>query len=689
MTDLFKARINSNLLKYNLSTNKAYFIVFSVLLFASTPLLVIIDFISKMHEVDAVTVDAKVPYGVVILGILLVLVTPFIIFNYLNSKKSVDVFHALPIKRKDLLLTQLSTSFILAYIPFLLNYIITLILYNAFKYNIPAKLYMDILPLSVLLFSVHLIPVFVMNNTGTTSDGLIHTIIAISLPFAAYGAVLFFATNYIFGVSMFKWDNLKYFSPIYAIFKNAELTAIDLVNVLYWIVFNVLGLSVINKLYNERKSEKSESPFTNNIYFPVVINIFIPIIFLFANVLALPYNSVPNLKNFFTVESFILPLLICFVVYIVLNIFRYRSTKFFTKSSIDFIKVMLVTTLISTTIITTDGFGYAWKVPKAKDIYSVKFQPSDLYAINPIFLNQFDSYLTYELVVELKDEDTIERFTQIHKDINQNFKKNQNKQDKLIENAFYAKQLPYIPDNVYEFNFTYKLKSGQEIRKSLDLPYAVLMDFAQIITQRDYLTVTNPILNSDIKTKDLSIFNNMKSEGVKVQTSEIIDELRSAYLEDMTKMGPDTYLFKPSKLKYIIEYSSDFRSFKQETQGVNFNSYSYAEDSVSYLFIDDRFENTISLLNKYDLEPVEKKPQYNRYQTRDMDYTFFSNNMIENTTMGVISFDRYVDSYAIDYESMDVDTSIQNALLGTHLRAQKFDILQIDNIFIPIEYGVE
>lgn len=686
MKELFKARINTKLLKYNLSTNKAYFIVFSVLLFASSPLFIIINYITNLNQ--QMQGSADFPHGIIIVGLMLALITPFITFNYLNSKKSVDVFHALPIKRKDLLITQITTSFLLVYLPVLLNYIITLILFNAFKYAVPAKMYLDLIPLTILLFSIHLIPIFVMNNTGTTSDGLIHTAIATALPFAAYGAILFFSTNYIFGLSMFKWDSLKFFSPIYALFTSQDKASLDLFNLLYWIVMNFIGLSFINKLYNERKSEKSEEPFTNNVYFPIVINIFIPIIFIFTNVLALPYNSVPNLRSFFTVEAFVLPFLICFVVYIVLNIFRYRSTKFFKKSTIDFLKVMLVTTLISTTIIYTDGLGYAWKIPNEKDIIAVKFKPMDLQQVNNIFLNNFDPYSTYELEVRLKDEKSIKLFTQIHKGINQNFKKNQKKPDALINNAHFSGSLPFKVDSVHNFSFTYELTNGKEVKKTINLPYSVMMDFAQLLTLRDYQITTNPLLNSDIKSENINIFNSIKSESLKVNSDVFIDEFRSAYLEDIQAMRIEDYLFKPSKLKYIVQYTNDVRSFKQETQGVNFNIFMPSGELENYIFIDDRFVNTMNFLNTFELNRVSNLPEYARYSTSDMEMTSYSAGVSESSTMGIVSFDRYIDSpmsFYSDYPSQTVSESIKDKLLGTHLREKKSDVFQVENIFIPIE----
>lgn len=688
MKKLFSSRINFNLLKYELKRNKTYLVIYSVILFivSSLPVLITGRYVAdNLHDFDSFLLPANFPpYGIIIVAIILVLLTPFILFSYLTTKKSVDVYHSLPIKREDLFLTLKLSSFLLVLIPFTLNFFLSYTIKYFFGYTVISSDIIKYFVYIILLYAVHNLPLFVIMNTGTISDSLIYTGIFVGLPFLAYSAFNEFLRVYLFGISQLSWENMKFLSPLFALvsFIKDKLNMEMIQTTLYWVLVTFLVTTVIRRLYNNRKSEKSEEPFVNDKFFPVMTVVFIPIFFIILNIMNTGYGRNFGLKDFFKLETFVLPTLIVFVVYVILDLFRYRSSKNLLKSSKHFIVIMLLTLFISTTTIVTGGFGFSYRTPDLKNIEYIEVVPNHMNSLHPIFSVNESIYTEYNALAKLRDPETIETVLLTHKGINDLLKSQKwgINENEMIEASNYGKRLPGEESiNWQNFSFTYVLKNGDRIKKSFNLPKEVILDFTSMITKKDYIAVTNPIFNTDVKLESFNLFDNTMGNFHLEEDTEIIREnIMSAYLEDIKSMGNESYIYKESKLKYIIKYSVDVFSFKNETNGVNFNKEKrYLEqNSIPELIltIDDRFVNTVRYLDSLD-----KSKQLN--ETSNLQIDTMQNDAME-TYYGLIGHSYY----GVAADSISTDKSkIDNYTQGSHIgQLRDYRLIIDDTLLIPL-----
>ncbi len=676
MTKQLKTRINLKLLKYNLSNLKAYLILFSILLFSVGPFPVIMSMVRDDNVQNFYFADGGAkPYVLIAFATLLFIITPFIVFTYLNSKKSVDVYHSLPIKRNDLFATQVLTSFLITYIPFILNYFLTNFVYSISNIPYSNDYFIFLGFYTVLFFAVQLVSTFVIHNTGTLSDSLIHTGIMIALPFVIVGAFNLFVQTYVFGLKGISWDVLNYLTPFYPLFNSfVPSYKFDISLMLYWVLLSIILFLTIMHMYRLRKSEKSEEPFVNDSYFPIVINLFIPLSFILVNVLNSSYGNMNTISDFFSLESFVTPVLLSFVGYSILNILRYRSTKFFLKSGFDFIKVIILTTVVCVVLITTSMFGLAWKVPNADNVQSISFKPNEINSISPVLVPGKSPYDKFNVEVELVQEEAIEAFIAIHKEINTNIKKNGSNESQLLTDSIIKKKLTCDVSQSTKFDFTYNMKDGNKIEKTFYLPTEVLLSFGKLVEEDNYQIVMNPILNEDVRTVDLALYNNIKSKNLLLNNDPIfVEKFRDAYFNDLKKLSYNDLLFKESKLKYILEYRVDIRSFKHNTQGVNFNkAYDYEEGIINQIYLDDRFSQTVALLDTYTLVG----DTHLNYFLIDSNQEYYGNSPM----CGYILNEQY-------FEMGDIITDIDSysdRVQGSHLADKPGEAILIENISLPL-----
>ncbi len=679
-------KIDFKLLRYNLGQNKAYLIIYTILFFISSPLGVIITKINDGRYIDyyETSNQAAQPYGLVVVGIFLALVTPFLIFNYLTSKKSIDVYHALPIKRSTLFNTHWLSSVLLVILPFTLNFILTYILNGIFGYSFSWIDLSHYFLFVVMLIAIHAMPLFVIMNTGTTADGLIHTLIYLVLPFVFYGAFNTFFATYVFGAGYLPWENFKYLTPLAAIFLPMEYNPSNLVQItLYWLVLNMIYYAVTLHLYRNRKSEKSEEPFVNNKYFPIITTIFTPLVFILLNVVSTAFKATHTIGDFFSIESFVLPLGLVFVGYMVLSFFRDRSTKYFMKTLMQYIGIIAITSLIAVTIITTDGFGYAWRLPKAEDVEKISLDTSQLHNINAIFTSNSDLYFKYNQKVDLIDEKAIEHFVSIHTQVNEVLKENKTDNLALIQNSILETRYNCSFDEVNYFTFTYHLKNGNKVEKELQIPVELILNFAQIINEPNYQIITNPILNKDLTTKNIKVFNNMMTQTYGLLSTDKLQGLRDAYVSDLKNLSSEQMMFEASTLKYIIQYELVPTSDAPNTQGVNLQLESgYDNYNISTKFlVDSRFPQTIAYI-----ESVSNDPQstgYKPYLIKSVDVAEYYYG--DHAFCGVATWFEFYEAND-DLNAITDPEKYTDRIQGSHLRNKSTSVIYLDNanLILPV-----
>lgn len=685
---MLKNIINIEFLKYNLKKNMLYFLIFGLLLFAVFPLPVIIDMVNTprsaanlgMHYTPSVS---GYNYAFTSMMIILTILTPFILFNYLTSKKSVDVFHALPVKRKELFLSTVLTGIALVVIPGTINYLLGHgIFYLHHGANDAALLY-DWFVIMFFAIAIQSISTFVILNTGTLIDSLIHTGILIFLPFGIFFVIVMFTNEFLFGLGGITDSLLKVMTPLYAIYHALFEGPYQIQLLIYWFALYAIFLMVQTNIYIKRKSERSEEPFTNKYYFPIITAVFTGLIFIMLNAgySALRVRSGMSFQSFFAFDSILLALIITFVGYTILNIFKNRSTKYFLTTIKNYVIIVLVATILSVTTIQTQAFGLVWRVPNASKIESIELYDNALYQVHPILSLSENTYNSNN--VKIKDEAIIDMFTKVHKSINQKVKRENNfLRTGDVSGLLTNKYACTFEETIY-LDFTYHLKNGQKIPYSIKVPRELLLEFTALLDVPNYHAFINPILNEQIKIKSLTIYNDLMDlellNGYQAKGKEIQENLIHFYNQDLENLDSDTLVKEKSTLKYMITYEFDLNI----DSSIVANKRQDDQIARGILMVDDRFEKTLAYIESFNVNPIKTDDVVYRTEIEDSSY-------IKNCgAISFFSYGYYPGDHGLSEESSELNhsevESFRNNLSGSHIGSQRARYLIINEVVrIPI-----
>ena len=649
--------INKNLFKFNFKKDKSYLLIYGLLFLAVFPLPVLVTKINMGNAYyDNISGLSSYIIFAILIAILLVLITPFIQYNYLFSKKSVDVYHAIPVKRSELFVTQFISSLILVLIPFTINYFLGNILIMTLFNTKVDFMFQNYLSTIFFLLIIQSLSTFIILNTGTLLDSLIHTIIFLIYPFFIFLTLNVFSDRFLFGLNGILADGLRSLSPLYAIFYVLNKDPFPISLIIYWAII-FLGFFLVQKrMYLKRKSEKSEEPFTNDWYFPVSANIFTGFMFVFINVV---YNSVNNLNersisSFFSIDALLISIILTFVGYAFLNLFRYRSTKFLKKTIKDYIVIVLISSLLSTLVIGTQYFNRVWKVPKANEIQSIEFDSNELYWINPI-LNPRSNHYTNNIV---DDQQFIVTFVKFHNSINNKIRKQKQFYRNGNPEGLINQTLSDIQNETINFTFTYNLKNGKRLTRNLNIPRSMFVDNFILKSNYKYQSLIHPILSSKYSIQDVKLYNNILSEYV-ILDLENIKKLRNEYEKDLNSLDLSELIYNKSHLRYIINYSYTDKDFSQV---------------LDYMFIDERFSNSITFLNSLFIDPITEPNTF--YQYPDNNHDSFNNGPIQSFSF----YGEIVDKQEVDLKFLS------EHVLGSHLNENDYHYLNInEQIRIPVD----
>lgn len=667
MKNLLNSKVDFKLLRFNQKKYNGYFILFTILLFSSFPLPLVLNHLNRHSFLsDDLSISIVI---LLFFGVLLAIITPFIIYTYLTSKKAVDVYHALPIKRTDLFLTNNLSSYLLVIIPFAIAYFSGYLFGDLFGYYVTTTMYLRFFAYAALLIAIQSFTIFVIMNTGTLSDSFIHTGIVFLIPFVIYAATNTFS-DYIFAVSSISTNTLKVLSPVYTIFSFLDLNqSVSLLSI-FWILVYLFVTCFSLRLYNSRKSEKSEVPFVNNYYFPIVTGVFVCLVFVIFNsaFTSSTYymRNVRPLSDFFDLQSMVISIAFTYVGYMILNFFRYRSTKYFLKNTLQYLIMIAITCAISTVLIITQLFGYAWHVPKASSVESITFK--DLYGwqVHPLLYVNTDVFINNEYTIT--DAESIEEFVAYHKFLMKSYKENGSdfSEEAYLENE----STRGCGDGWGQASFEYTLKSNRNISRSLVSPYQYTEALSVLLDNEGYQKIINPILDESTQIKGpIYYYNNTMTRYQRSDDKEFLDTIRTLYLQDLKNVTSDTLAYQASNLKYIVRYEAYV---------------SRTETATAYLYVDDRFPLTVNYLENRNDAKMQNEPTLRVVSTDSNNATYASCGVITTNGYHYIR-EYYYSEYNTEDEYVGSVELLSDYLEGHHFRKTQSAILVIDDIhYIPL-----
>ncbi|MEI3193352.1 MAG: hypothetical protein V8S22_05095 [Lachnospiraceae bacterium] len=183
-------------------------------------------------------------------------------FSYLHSRKKMDFYHSIPLRRERLFLIQQVSSFILYLLPLLGNYLLMLMV-GGIKGALWTGTWLTILQgLAVQMVNFFLIFETVVLGMMLTGKLLV-AILGIGVLFAYFPGIVSILEGYAnffrtyTGTVDFGWEWLRYCTPLYSVYwSQQEKGNIWLLLIFLAAGFMLMGISLF--LYKIRSTEAAE-----------------------------------------------------------------------------------------------------------------------------------------------------------------------------------------------------------------------------------------------------------------------------------------------------------------------------------------------------------------------------------------------------------------------------------------------
>lgn len=464
-----------------LKKSRGMMALLALLLFMALPMVLMIRFSSQKAVADTPIKQTLTnfylsyftglaPYLITPLILVFVVILAVSLFSYMHQKRSVDLFHALPIGRVPMLLGRLCAGLTTIFLPILLNFLIAVAVGAAYQIDIGKYLptvFITMLWLMLMSTAALVFSVLMAVCTGTTLD-MVLSILGVN---AAYPLLIFlgstFASSLLPGLSMMPALNstvLSAFSPFVAAFMPYADRSLEMhVNgvaatgepsglfLIWWIAFTLILLAGCILLYKKRKSESAENSFA----FPlpkVIIRFMITAVVGLGLGLVLQ-QSTSNPTNFFIgVVSGSL------AAHIVVEAIYSRGFKQL-KHSFLYYGIFAAVFIVGYGVLATGFFGYDTRVPNAQDVASITIDaPSQSYSGDNYILNENHTSIA-QIVPILKERASIDKTIALHQTL-------------VTEKRTTA--YPYCVEEVSpKYTLTYHLKNGKVMTRSYVDPLGI------------------------------------------------------------------------------------------------------------------------------------------------------------------------------------------------------------------------
>ena len=362
----------------SLRRNRAL-LIFSFLLMLAAPLQACLEYGDTAYGLTSffMVLEAAVP-------ILLSILVPFIVFNYLHNRRAIDLYHALPIKRTSLFIGKYLSGLVLVFAPTAVGYGLAFLAGSLLeRMDALRTLAPCVLPETIMIYTF---VVFMVVCCGTIWEtilygaGLSVALVGICFSVPALMEQLY---GYFFGsTDLSEW--LLAFTPFYFFSYQSQLSfSYQTETPFYQMVIPVLitiGLFCAALfLYQNRKSESTGAAFTFRFLFHVVS------IFICLSLIVTLYVINGELIS---------ALILGFIAYFVMSVIANRGFK---KLLPVFVRSAAILAVSGTFIVSfqqTGGFGFENRIPALAVIETV--------FMNPVSVGDGQSLNSYDYAIPME-----------------------------------------------------------------------------------------------------------------------------------------------------------------------------------------------------------------------------------------------------------------------------------------------
>ena len=479
-------------------------------------------------------------------------------FAYLHSRKQMDFYHSLPVKREMIFAVRLVNGVLIYAVPYLAGLLYTYLLcalYRVMTWDIFfCGLFMFVLHLMGYLI-MYLSVILAMMLTGKMVIAFFGICVVNLYAPAVYalGMTLretFFVTSYggsldfETAVATTKWLSPgSFYASLIMKVTESETTKGFWLEILLFVLFTAVLVALNLWLYKKRASEKADTAMAFKVTEPVIrMMISIPV-GIMAGLLfyAIQYDYDWGVSVFWLIFGGLLGGFLCHGV---MEALYNGDIKKCLSHKIQMAVTMVVAAVVPLAFL-FDIFGYDSYLPEKKDIKNMAIISSDLrfggsyydkngwinptdYALEYMEIEEFDAM--YELAVILSDDagkNRAERFFGYG---------NYYTTSADVYYAGGAEKYSYS-----DFLVRYTLKDGSEVIRSYGYNYYAVLDLLeQIYNNNEYKKVVHPVfslLQSDYVPTYIQCY--APTSGVSVQTEKNCTELLEVYAADVLAMSFD------------------------------------------------------------------------------------------------------------------------------------------------------
>ncbi len=524
--------------------------------------------------------------------------------GFMQQKRSVDVYHSLPVTRSELLTATIAAAATILFIPLFFSFALVAVMaaVNIGSLAVMPLVY-EALCWAACSFAIFSLSVFAAVNVGTVFDGTVFAIAlngilaVIALINTALASIFLFGYNASEKAIMFalKLSPISVIAVRQALYRNnienyaKELAENNLVCVLWTLAALAICVwSVV--IYQKRKSESAEQ--VGN-YGALSVFIRVAGYYIVSVAMGMIFFGVldgeeENPFVLFTIGSLVGVL----VAYLVIEVILSRGLKTIIKRLPLCIAAALFMVAISTGL-SGDGFGYETKLP-------------DLNTVDSVTINYNGRYKgaggSVDTVI-IKDSAAIASIIEAQRSIIET----RNKQN-ADDNASY-----YRYSNI---TLSYAMENGSTMERAYHsrIPDGATTALASLETNDNFIEQVHPVFSLDIsKMQGINIIDILNENTTyKVLSSEdnvrlveaLKADLKAATFEsiahpDGPALGYIQILYEDSNKSITaeqIEQASQEKNYPSSIEKLN-----NQKNAQTYVLIDKGFSNTISFLKEKGL----------------------------------------------------------------------------------------
>lgn len=532
-------------------------------------------------------------------------------FSYLYSKKKVDMYHSLPVRREVLFFVKILNGILIVILPYIVCSFIAslLVLVNMGDAGIIVTTFFSVAEWILLFIFNYTIVIFAIMLTGNMLIGIL-----------ACGFLNFYAPAFSQLISGYE---STFFDTYYEVGFIAEKVLLKLSGIM--VIFGVFDgrlrekmliavvgsivLLVINLLlYKKRASESAGKSISFNIIkLPIK---FMIVIFMSMLMYLFGYEMMSNSIAwgvFGAVSAGIITHCIMEIIY------NQDFKKIFAKKLQ--MLICIVISLFVAAVFQFDIFGYDRYIPKVSDISSAAVVSDFLESNASQYFNEmgFHNETRYDSItnIEYASDNDIE--SMLMREMNIKDKEAVVALAKLgVANLSSEWRADSISERVL---ISYKLKSGKKVQRVYNIDFdAAIKELSSIYDDEGYKTGMYPILSEDSKNIVSVDFNGIRDND-KHLTSENGDlaKLAEVYKKELMSLKYDTkvksYPFASIRFNDVDAQKILDAAYKDRG---NYSDYSpdskYVDlmDDVGYYPVYPEFKETVAMLKAMGVDVKEK-----------------------------------------------------------------------------------